>query len=78
MENATEIVISAHLTDQKDLFEIASDFIYENKGKVVKTIACDEFKKNNPKMSLDIVSSILICFDKNHIFFDLVKFLFAD
>ena len=58
-ENATDVLVSAHLTDKKDLFEIASDFIYENKGKVVKTIAWDEFKKTNPTMAIDIFSSIL-------------------
>ena len=58
-ENATDVLVSAHLTDQKNLFEIASDFINENKGKVVKTIAWDEFKKTNPTMAIDIISSIL-------------------
>ena len=58
-ENATDVLVSAHLTDQKDLFEIASDFIYENKGKVVKTIAWNEFKKTNLTMAIDIFSSIL-------------------
>jgi len=58
-ENATDVLVSAHLTDQKDLFEIASDFINENKGKVVKTIAWNEFKKTNPTMAFDIFSSIL-------------------
>ena len=59
IENATEVVVSAHLTNQKDLFEIASNFIYENKGKVTKTIAWEEFKKSNPTMAIDIFSSIL-------------------
>ena len=59
VENATEIIISAHLTNKKDLFEIASDFIYKNKGKLVKTIVWEEFKKANPTMAIDIFSSIL-------------------
>ena len=58
-ENATDVLVSAHLTDQKNLFEIASDFINENKGKVVKTIAWNEFKKTNLTMAIDIFSSIL-------------------
>ena len=58
-ENATDVLVSAHLTDQKDLFEIASDFINENKGKVVKTIAWEEFKKTNSTMAIDIISSVL-------------------
>ena len=59
VENASEVVVSAHLTNQKDLFKIASDFIYENKGKITKTIAWEEFKKSNPTMAIDIFSSIL-------------------
>ena len=58
-ENATDVLVSAHLTDKKDLFEIASDFINENKGKVVKTIAWEEFKKTNSTMAIDIISSVL-------------------
>ena len=58
-ENATDVLVSSHLTDQKNLFEIASDFINENKGKVVKTIAWEEFKKTNPTMAIDIISSVL-------------------
>ena len=58
-ENVTDVLVSAHLTDHKDLFKIASDFINENKGKVVKTIAWEEFKKTNPTMAIDIISSVL-------------------
>jgi len=58
-ENATDVLVSAHLTDQRDLFKIASDFIHENKGKVVKTIAWEEFKKTNPTTAIDIISSVL-------------------
>ena len=59
VENATEIIISAHLTNQKDLFEIASDFVKKNEGNLVKTTAWEEFKKANPTMVIDIFSSIL-------------------
>jgi hypothetical protein len=58
-ENATDVLVSAHLTDQKDLFEIASDFVKKNEGNLVKTTAWDEFKKTNPTMAIDIFSSIL-------------------
>ena len=58
-ENATDVLVSSHLTDQKNLFEIASAFIKKNEGKVVKTIAWEEFKKTNPTMAIDIISSVL-------------------
>ena len=58
-ENATDVLVSAHLTDQKDLFEIASDFVKKNEGNLVKTTAWEEFKKANPTMVIDIFSSIL-------------------
>ena len=58
-ENATDVLVSAHLTDQKDLFEIASDFVKKNEGNLVKTTAWEEFKKTNPTMVIEIFSSIL-------------------
>ena len=58
-ENATDVLVSSHLTDQKNLFEIASDFIRKNVGKLVKTNAWEEFKKTNPTMAIEIFSSIL-------------------
>ena len=58
-EDATDVLVSSHLTDQKNLFEIASDFIRKNVGKLVKTNAWEEFKKTNPTMAIEIFSSIL-------------------
>ena len=55
----TDVLVSAHLTDQKDLFEIASDFVKKNEGNLVKTTAWEEFKKTNPTMVIEIFSSIL-------------------
>ena len=37
VENAIDILMSAHLTDQKDLFDIALQFAIKNRGKLVMT-----------------------------------------
>ena len=59
VENATDVLVSAHLADQKDLFDIVSKFAFENHGKLVNTTSWEEFKKNNPTMTIDIMSSVL-------------------
>ena len=59
VENATDVLVSAHLTDQKDLFDIVSKFVIENYGKLVKTASWEDFKKTNPTMTADIMCAVL-------------------
>ena len=59
VENATDVLVSAHLADQKDLFDIVSKFAIENHGKLVNTTSWEEFKKTNPTMAIDIMSAVL-------------------
>ena len=59
VENATDILVSAHLADQKDLFDVVSKFAFENHGKLVNTTSWEEFKKTNPTMAIDIMSAVL-------------------
>ena len=59
LTNATELLVAAHLTNQKALFDVASEFIVKSYGKLVKTCAWEEFKETNPKMALDILSAVL-------------------
>ena len=61
LENATDILVSSHITDRKDLFEIASDFVkfvkfvdQEKSGKLVKSDLWEELKKTNHTMATDI------------------------
>ena len=58
-ENAVDVLVAAHLTNEKDLFDTTSNFVKKNEGKLKKTSAWKEFKKTNPTMAIDILSSIL-------------------
>ena len=58
-ENAVDVLVAAHLTNQKDLFDTTSNFVKKNEGNLNKTSAWKEFKKTNPTMAIDILSSIL-------------------
>ena len=57
VENAIDILVSAHLTDQKYLFDIASKFFIENHGKLMKTAFWEELMKSNPTMACHIMVS---------------------
>ena len=58
-ENAVDVLVAAHLTNQKDLFDTTSNFVKKNEGNLNKTSAWKEFKETNPTMAVDILSSIL-------------------
>ena len=58
-ENAVDVLVAAHLTNQKNLFDTTSTFVKKNEGNLKKTSAWKEFKKTNPTMATDILSSIL-------------------
>ena len=55
VENALDILVSAHLIDQKDLFKIALQFAIKNRGKLVETAYWEELK-TNPTMAIDMMS----------------------
>ena len=56
--NVLDVLLSAHKTNQQDLFRAASKFVYENKGQLAKTSAWKEMKKSNPTMIVDILSTV--------------------
>ena len=58
-ENAVDVLVAAHLTNQKDLFDTTSTFVKKNEGSLKKTSTWKEFKKTNPTIATDILSSIL-------------------
>ena len=59
VENAMDILVSAHLTDQKDLFDVVSKFALKNSGKLVQTASWEELMKINPIMAYHIMKSIV-------------------
>ena len=59
LANATDLLVSAHLINQKALFDVVSEFVTKNYGKLVKTRAWEEFKETNPKIALNILSAVL-------------------
>ena len=58
-ENALDVLVSAHLTNQKALFNAASDFTYKKRDKVVKTTAWEEFQRTNMTVAANIAFLVL-------------------
>ena len=48
LENALELMVAAYLTDQNSLLEASFRFVWENKGKLVKTDSWAEMVSNYP------------------------------
>ena len=59
MDNVLDILLSAHHTNQEDLFNAASSFVYENKGKLTKTMEWKEIMETNPKLIATVLSNVL-------------------
>ena len=58
-KNAIDVLVSAHLTNQKSLFDAASKFVWHNRGHLMKTESWKELKETNPKMANDVLTSML-------------------
>ena len=59
LENALDVLVSSHLTNQKRLFDAATKFAYENKGLLVKTESWKELLETNPKLANKIAMTML-------------------
>ena len=59
LENALDILVSSHLTNQKRLFDAATKFAIENKGRLVKTESWKELLETNPKLASKITMTML-------------------
>ena len=59
VENCLDVLLSAHLMNQKELFRAASDFANQNKGKLVRTTAWKEMVETNSKLTTDVLSIVL-------------------
>ena len=59
VDNCLDVLLSAHLINQKELFSAASDFVNQNKGKLVRTNAWKEMVETNSKLTTDVLSIVL-------------------
>jgi speckle-type POZ protein len=59
LENALDVLVSSHLTNQKRLFDAATKFAIENKGLLVKTESWKELLETNPKLANKIAMTML-------------------
>ena len=59
VENAAEVLLTAHFTNQKELFNAASNFVCRNKGELVKRKAWKDLVKTNPTLVANILSNML-------------------
>ena len=59
LENALDVLISSHLTNQKRLFDAATKFTIENRGSLVKTEKWKELLEINPKLANKITMTML-------------------
>ena len=59
LENALDVLVASHLTNQKYLFDATSNFVYANKENLVKTESWKEIMEANPKLANDVVMTML-------------------
>ena len=59
IDNVLDILLCAHLTNQVDLFNTASNFVNKNKGKLTKTVEWKEIMETNPKLIANVLSNVL-------------------
>ena len=59
MDSVLDVLVVADLTNEKELFDAASDFIKKNLGSVVKTEDWEQLKETNPKLIANVVCKML-------------------
>ena len=59
LQNALDVLVTAEMTNQRDLFEAASRFVCKNIGSLNKTSAYEELLKNNPTMIANVLSKMI-------------------
>ena len=59
LENALDVLVTAEITNQKNLFEAASRFVCKNIGILRKSSAYQDLLKNNPSMLAIVFSNML-------------------
>ena len=59
VQNASEVLLTAHFTNQEELFNAASDFVCKNKGELARTKAWKDLVKTNPTLVANVLSNML-------------------
>ena len=59
LQNALDILVTAEITNQKNLFEAASRFVSKSLGSLNKSSTFREMEKNNPTMFTRVFSKML-------------------
>ena len=59
LQNALDVLVTAEMTNQRDLFEAASRFVCKNIGCLNKTSAYEELLKSNPTMIANVLSKMI-------------------
>ena len=59
LQNALDVLVTAEMTHQRDLFETASRFVCKNIGSLNKTSAYEELLKSNPTMIANVLSKMI-------------------
>jgi hypothetical protein len=60
VENALDVLVASHHTNQQDLFKAAANFVCENKGQLANTGAWEEMIKTNPTLVATVFSKVLL------------------
>jgi len=59
LENAVDVLVSANLTNKKALFDVAEQFVWENREILAKTNAWNELSENDPILFNKIMKAML-------------------
>ena len=59
LENALGVLVSTHLIGPKSLFDAATQFAIDNRGRLIKTESWKELLETNPKIANKIAMTIL-------------------
>ena len=59
LDSVLDILTVAHLINQKDLFDAASDFIKKNQGTVIKTNGWKQLVRTDPTLIVNVLSKII-------------------
>ena len=58
LDSVLDVLVVAHLTNQKKLLDAATDFFKKNQGKVVKTNNWKQFEETNTGLIADVFSKM--------------------
>ena len=59
VESAAEVLLTAHFTNQTELFKAASNFVRKTNKQLVKTKAWRDLVKTNPTLVANVLSNML-------------------